>query len=223
MIRRLKGAGAFIMDLLYPDISACIYCGSENAHPVKKLCQDCAAEEAVQRLGRIEVKGYDCYAYMNFCDLSRNIVHRLKYSEETWLAQKMGDRMFKLLNGQRAKFDALTYVPLFKSKQRSRGYNQSEYLAKRIAQLYGIECEAMLLRTRNTKSQTTQSAAGRITNVAGAFEIKEGADISGRRIAIVDDIITTGATILECASVLEAAGAAEVIFVCFAKPIQEEE
>lgn len=81
----------------------------------------------------------------------------------------------------------------------------------------------MLLRTRNTKSQTTQSAAGRITNVAGAFEIKEGADISGRRIAIVDDIITTGATILECASVLEAAGAAEVIFVCFAKPIQEEE
>ena len=223
MIRRLKSAGSLIMDLLYPDISACIYCGSENADAVSKLCADCAAEEEVQKLGRIEVKGYDCYAYMSFCELSRNAVHRLKYGEETWLAQKMGDKMFKLLNEKRAKFDTLTYVPLHKSRQRSRGYNQSEHLAERIAELYGIECEALLDRIRNTKSQTTQSAAGRIANVAGAFKLREGVDVRGRRIAIVDDIITTGATILECASVLEAAGAAEMILVCFAKPTPEEE
>ena len=135
----------------------------------------------------------------------------------------MGDKMFKLLNEKRAKFDTLTYVPLHKSRQRSRGYNQSEHLAERIAELYGIECEALLDRIRNTKSQTTQSAAGRIANVAGAFKLREGVDVRGRRIAIVDDIITTGATILECASVLEAAGAVEIILVCFAKPTPEEE
>lgn len=92
MIRRLKSAGSLIMDLLYPDISACMYCGSENADVVSKLCAGCAAEEEVQKLGRIEVKGYDCYAYMSFCELSRNAVHRLKYGEETWLAQKWAIR-----------------------------------------------------------------------------------------------------------------------------------
>lgn len=217
----LKRAWNVLLDLVFPDVEVCIYCGSEGAHPRYRVCKDCASEERENMLSSMELQGRRCYPYMRYCDISRKIVHNLKYNDQVWLAEKMGERIFNVLRRNQVKFDTVTFVPLHKSKQRMRGYNQSERLARHMAKYYGIEPEELLVRTRKTATQTKKSYSGRLANVKGAFELKEGADVTGKTIVILDDIITTGATILECAQTLERAGAREVILTCFARTPSE--
>jgi ComF family protein len=115
--------------------------------------------------------------------------------------------------------DSLVPVPLHPSREKQRGFNQTEKLASALSSEIAVPVEMPLVRARKTSPQVRLDAEGRRGNVAGAFALASGARVEGRRLALVDDVITTGATLGACAQVLMAAGAAEVSVVTVAREL----
>ena len=143
----------------------------------------------------------------------RTIIHQLKYYGKLHLAEHLGEAMADLLNKDKKikGADFLIPVPLHKVKKRSRGFNQSELLARKISQLSGISMiDNVFLRKRYTENQSLLPIDKRAKNVEGAFEVKNGDILQGKNLVLVDDIITTGSTINECIKVLMDAGSGKV-------------
>ena len=109
-------------------------------------------------------------------------------------------------------------VPLFPKRNRTRGYNQSELLAKNFAPRVGLTADTKsLVRIKNTVSQTTLGRMGRLANMKGAFSCKNPAAVKGKTVLLIDDVATTGATLEGCAAALKAAGAKKVMAYTFAR------
>jgi ComF family protein len=120
-----------------------------------------------------------------------------------------------------ADADLIAPVPLHRWRLWARRYNQAAELARALSRRSAVACDpCLLLRRRRTNSQGGLSAAGRRRNVAGAFALRQGADIAGRRILLVDDVFTTGATLNGCARVLKRAGAARVDCAVLARVVR---
>jgi ComF family protein len=136
----------------------------------------------------------------------RAIVQALKYDGRRSLAAPLASRMREAVPEVLAGVDLTVPVPLHPRRQRARGFNQAEDLARGL----GLPVARALRRTRPTVSQTDLPAARRHANVRGAFAVVEGSGIRGRCVLLVDDVSTTGATTEACARVLLAAGAREV-------------
>ncbi|MGI8546653.1 MAG: ComF family protein [Gemmatimonadaceae bacterium] len=147
-------------------------------------------------------------------------MHKLKYDGWTRIAEPMGDRMARLsfprdVVEERAMMVA---VPLAHGRLRERGYNQSALLAARVGALWGVPVEEALVRKRATESQTRLTPGGRLRNVASAFEIAvSGRDLAGRHVILVDDVVTTAATLNACAAALHAGGARIITYVTFGR------
>lgn len=119
------------------------------------------------------------------------------------------------------RYDLITWIPISKERLRTRGYNQSELLAKEIAQLLGQKALPLLHHPRPKPPQSgIATAADRKANVSGCFTLASSNDLRGARILLVDDVITTGSTLEEAAQVLRAGGASEVLCatVCRTRP-----
>ncbi|MFC1452483.1 double zinc ribbon domain-containing protein [Verrucomicrobiota bacterium] len=117
-----------------------------------------------------------------------------------------------------AGFDAVTFVPLYHAKERERTFNQARLLAHRVASRRGLPllCDC-LRRTRKTETQTGLRAVQRTENVRGAFRSRNDAWLEGRRLLLVDDVMTTGATVDACSRALKSAGAALVCVLTLAR------
>jgi ComF family protein len=136
-------------------------------------------------------------------------VQRLKYGRRRALADALG----RLLADRYpfAPTALLVPVPLHRTRLRERGFNQAVLLARRLARDRGLElAPRVLVRTRATHAQPGLSATARRRNLAAAFALRPGADVAGRHVVLVDDVLTTGATADACAAVLLAAGAVRV-------------
>jgi ComF family protein len=147
---------------------------------------------------------------------ARLAVHRLKYEGWTRVAESLAETMRGLepLTGR----VSLIPVPLGARRARERGYNQSERIAAALARHVGVPVRTDLLyRTRETRTQTTLTPEARRANLAGAFTAGE---VRGLAVVLVDDVFTTGATLVSAAAALAAAGAASVDGVTFARALE---
>jgi len=145
----------------------------------------------------------------------RLAIHLLKYAGAERIAERLGIFIAKKIasDSNLSTGSLIVPVPLHRARQRERGYNQSELIAKTIANELQIRCVPHLLRrTRQTQTQTMFDAEGRARNIAGAFSSEDGfeSELGGKCILLIDDVITTGSTIKECAKVLKENGAAKV-------------
>ena len=111
----------------------------------------------------------------------------------------------------------LVPIPLFSSKLRKRGYNQAEILAKELSKKFNLSFQNILKRTRDTKTQVGRSSVDRKLNIKNAFELNTKYLIRNTNVFLVDDIVTTGSTLLEAAKVLKKAGARRVIGLTLAR------
>ncbi|MBS9478228.1 ComF family protein [Ancylobacter radicis] len=157
-----------------------------------------------------------------FGDVARDLIHALKYADRLDLARPMGAMMARAGTDILGSADALVPVPLHGVRLWRRRFNQSVLLAQGIARAAGVPVRAGFLeRTRRTVPQVGLDRAARARNVAGAFRVPDsaGAEIAGRRLVLVDDVLTTGATIDACAKALLRAGAAGVDVLVFARVV----
>jgi len=120
------------------------------------------------------------------------------------------------------EFDAVVPVPLFSARQRERGYNQAELIAKRLARRLGLKLGSFLLvRTRPRPAQRLLTHRQRWQSVRGAYETRKGTKVDNLRILLVDDVFTTGATLDSCSRALKKAGAASVCGLTVARVVPE--
>ncbi|HLA13597.1 MAG TPA: phosphoribosyltransferase family protein, partial [Gemmatimonadaceae bacterium] len=150
------------------------------------------------------------------------IVHALKYGGWTKVAVGMALRMSRLAwpRDVREERGALVPIPLARARTRERGYNQSALLAVSLAERWEVPVWSdVVVRSRATRSQTELTPEQRVGNVAGSFQLVERARgrIRGQHIVLVDDVVTTAATLNECARVLYAGGARIISYVTFGR------
>src|SRR3954465_5562404 len=162
-------------------------------------------------------------AAVRYDDVARTLVHALKYHDRTDLAPTMGSWMARAGRELLSQADVLVPVPLHWRRGWSRRYNQSGTLAQAIGRQSGVKVAAEALRrVRATERQIGLSRAQRASNVQGAFKVAPDrmADIQGRRVVLVDDVLTSGATSDACARALLRAKAAQVDVLVFARVVE---
>lgn len=151
----------------------------------------------------------------------RNIVkavHRLKFYRYSELANGMADEIIKVIKREynHINFDAVTYIPMSKKREKARGYNQSRLLAKNVANALDVPLEDIFYKAYENPPQRKQSARQRKANVFGAFDVNESINPQDKTYLVIDDVKTTGATLSECAAVLDSYGAAATYVAVFA-------
>ncbi len=150
----------------------------------------------------------------------RDLIHRLKYDGKVQVRRPLALLVAERLAGfaAHASSDLLLPVPLHVKRIRERGFNQAILLGELLAREWRIPFERSLLRRiRWTEPQVNLAAAERAANVRGAFAVGDPANVKGRRVMLVDDVLTTGSTVSECSRVLRMAGALEVFVVTVAR------
>ena len=159
-----------------------------------------------------------------FEDPVQHLLHGLKYEGRTFVAPIIAAAMARRVRdtGVRTPETVVVPVPLHPSRLRERGYNQSYLLASAMARELGLLTRDVLRRTRATATQTALGQDERVTNVAGAFEVKRPDAIRDRCVLLIDDVCTTGSTLNACTGALLLAGAARVVAVAAASPYRVE-
>jgi len=232
-----------ILDLLYPP--RCEACGRLRRDP---LCQECRAQvELVERpLCEICGESFDpraqaaprcqrCRSSRKPFSIARSAAHyhgpladairRFKYHGQIVLGKPLGSIMLEALAGAASDLDPTTLdvvcpVPLHASRQRERGFNQSLEIAKPVSRWLGIPLVAdACRRTRNTPTQAGLKLKERLRNVRGAFACD--LDLCGKKVAVLDDVMTTGATLNEISRILKGCGASEVSAWVVARTLPE--
>lgn len=162
-------------------------------------------------------------AAVRYDEIARTLVHALKYQDRIDLAPTMGRWMARAGHELVDRADVIVPVPLHWRRGWSRRYNQSGHLAKATAQASGLPLEPWLLkRTRQTAQQIGLSKSERAANVQGAFAVppEYKSHVHGRRVLLVDDVLTSGSTVDTCARTLLRARAAEVEVLVFARVVE---
>lgn len=155
------------------------------------------------------------FAAFCYYDGIETAIHTMKYSNHPKLAQTMGRILWEELLKQESipQFDYIIPIPMHPKKKRQRGYNQSELIAKELSLLLDKKVRIdMLIKTRHTRAQSLLKREERLDNLQGAFTIGKGniAELAGKSILLVDDVITTGTTMSSCANILRENGVSSI-------------
>ena len=143
----------------------------------------------------------------------RKIVHEFKYGRHLHLRHPVAGWLTETLDDPRLhgrRFDVIVPVPLHPARKRERGFNQAEVLAELLSARAGVPLRNVLERIRYTTTQTAFDRTERMENLHNAFRLRKNADVRDLRVLLIDDVLTTGSTLSECARVLKAAGAISV-------------
>jgi ComF family protein len=159
-------------------------------------------------------------AACRFEGLVRTAIHELKYRGARVRAPLLANLLAQAIEARPLQLDLIVPVPLSARRRRERGFNQAELIASELADRLEIPVVAdVLQRTRHTIAQVGKSSEQRRSNLAGAFACLAPARVSGCRIGLVDDVMTTGATLRACADELRAAGAVRVYGLVVAREV----
>jgi len=190
------------------------------------FCKDCQTpflnrfpldESGRCALCRLGANGFDTvYTFGSYEETLRELIHLFKYHRVRPLMSPLGQLLARAIPTERP-FDLLVPMPLHWRKRWSRGYNQSELLAKEISRLRGLPVANIVSRVKSTAPQAGLSNSKRRLNMRGAFKIRGGANVQGLRVLLIDDVLTTGATASACAKVLKRAGAKHVAVAAVAR------
>lgn len=226
MKKLFNGIGYFtecLSDVLFPP--HCIVCESGLYQGETDVCMTClstlplvnegyAPDSLYLRLS-VELRPSFVWAYLQFesKNKTQKILHAIKYGDSPDIAVRLAaiwaDRIKESL--VQANIDVIMPIPLHKSKLRKRGYNQATKIAEGIQKVIGLEIEeSVLYRKRNLFVQAQSKRIKRFENVKLVYAIKNIEKIKGKHILLVDDVLTTGATLEACGMLLKNAGAAKV-------------
>jgi ComF family protein len=195
-------------------LEADYFCASCNAPFQNDFPLDANGVCALCRSG---LHGFDSAASFGFYDGAlRSLIHLFIYSGMRPLAARLSGLMNRALPTD-DRYDFIVPVPLHWRRRWHRGFNQAELLARGVAKHRRIPLANALRRRKATADQAALTSAGRRRNIVGAFQSRKGIDIRGKRILLIDDVFTTGATASACALTLKRAGATTVSLLTLAR------
>lgn len=212
----------WIAGWLFPE--KCILCGRVLESEETDLCRACRADAPECPVSRIKYPYIDQWTALWYYEGNvRHSLLRYKFHNRRSYAAGYGRLLaMKLMKEERLHFDVLTWIPISSKRLRKRGYDQVALLAEKL----GLELEIMPVSTlrkirHNRQQSRITGIAQRRANVLGAYVVIAPEAIAGKRVLLLDDILTTGATAGECARVLLTAGATEVQFAAIAAANQK--
>jgi ComF family protein len=204
---------AVLQNLFILKDAQCVYCGRDVPQP-GQVCAACRpkAERLENHNG---FYGGLLYVF-TYEGVVRSLIHRFKYDDMPCLGAFMAEGMKNCLQENRVEADVVTHVPIHPRRMAWRGFDQSEILAKELSCRTDIPFRALLSRIKDTRPQFDLERKQRETNVKGAFAPLQKEDLSGKKVLLVDDVCTTGATFRACEKVLSKMGAT-VILLAYAR------
>ncbi|QGU94155.1 ComF family protein [Clostridium bovifaecis] len=218
-IKNLKYLTSCFLDLIYNSGEECIACG-EYANSKSLLCERCNSSiKLCNKSFEITIHGHSmsCYSSFYYSGLGKELIGRLKYKSDFRAGDALVEYMLYTIKFNDVKFDTVTYVPCSKATMKKRGYNQSQYLAKKIGHNTNTKVLTLLKKIKHTKDQIGLSGEERWENLQGAFLAINENEIKNKKILLVDDVITTGATAFYCSRLMMEKGAVSVCILTGAK------
>ena len=228
---KFKSAGRIlydsVKDFIFPKI-----CIVRDEKLPENNSNDFLDDRVIQSLERLNVNDitgmklkisnkeiFSLYSFRTNSEMQK-IIHNFKYNGFQNVGLIFGNILAdELLNSNHdiSSYDMIAPVPLFIAKERSRGYNQSSILASVIGKKVGVDfIPDLLIRTKDTKSQTGMNKDERVANVKNVFRLNDSYEIRGKKIILVDDVMTTGSTVSECLKILKKKGGEKVLAVSLA-------
>ena len=220
-----------ILHVLFPHV--CDGCGSDIIDEESSLCMKCIAEmpetnfhlhanNPIEKIfwGRLPIINATAQYYFIKESLMQHLMHQLKYKGNKELGKQLGRLMGYDLQ-KTGRFNIVNYLvplPLFPSKEKRRGYNQATILCEGIAEVMDVEIlRDVIARTQFTETQTRKGRIERWQNIEGKFELMRPEKIADKNILLVDDVITTGATLEACGhELLRASSKLSIATLCYA-------
>lgn len=216
----MSGPVSWLLDLLFPP--RCVFCGKLLATGERDFCARCQKElpwlegPAAEQTGEFFSL---CAAPLRYQDTVRDSIRRYKFKGRQGYHKAYGKLVAQCVHDHLAgKYDLITWVPLSDKRKKERGYDQAFLLASAAALELGDVAVETLRKARNTDPQSgLEGEAERRANVLGAYIAVDPELVAGRRVLLIDDVVTTGATFSECARVLRTMGAKDVVCAALAR------
>lgn len=216
-----------IINLLFPP--KCTFCGrllwrpDGDAEYVCRFCRNILPYTSFETCKTTGDYFTVCVSPFYYKDGVRDAVLRLKFGRQESLARPMGHYLAGCLAAHPdLKYDAVTWVPISRRRKQSRGFDQARLIASQVATELKLPLLAALKKVKHTPAQSSlKGDKARRENISGAYQ-PAGASVSGKRILLIDDVVTTGSTLSECSRVLLQAGADLVVCAAFAKARRDQ-
>ena len=201
--------------ILFPE--RCPFC-DDVIRPCEAACEECLENLPTTKYSKIIFGTYNCSSAVTYKEQYSDAIKALKFGDTPQFAYQLAKLMAERINREQdlPEFDVITYVPLHSETLKERGFNQCELIAKSLGEFLGIPCEELLKKTRKTEPQHNLTGDKRRKNVMGVFRPINRENVKGRNILLVDDIVTTGLTLAECAKTLDEAKAEKIFCTTFA-------
>jgi len=220
-----------VLHLIFPHV--CDGCGSDIVDERSSLCMKCIAEmpetnfhlhanNPIEKIfwGRLPIISATSQYYFVKESMMQQLLHQLKYKGNKELGKQLGRLMGHDLNktSRFNRIDLLVPLPLFPLKEKRRGYNQATILCEGMAEVMDVEISRdIIIRTQFTETQTRKGRLERWQNMEGKFELTNPEKIRNKNILLVDDVITTGATLEACGhELLQATSKVSIATLCYA-------
>jgi len=209
----------WLLELLYP--TRCAFCHKLTRGAEEPVCPACLKslpytpkEAQKQSFPHLET----CLSPLYYEKNVRSSLLRYKFGGVNAYAKVYADFLAKCIDENQVFCDSITWVPISRRRLRRRGYDQARLLAEELARRLDIPCVAALRKTRDNPPQSgLRHPDARRSNVSGVYSVRKGAETEGKRLLLIDDIVTTGSTLGECAKTLKASGAASVCAAAVAR------
>ena len=216
----MSGPMSWLLDLLFPP--RCVFCGKLLATGERDFCARCQKElpwlegPAAEQTGEFFSL---CAAPLRYQDTVRDSIRRYKFKGRQGYHKAYGKLVAQCVHDHLAgKYDLITWVPLSDKRKKERGYDQAFLLASAAALELGDVAVETLRKSRHTDAQSgLEGEAERRANVLGAYTAVDPELLAGKRVLLIDDVVTTGATFSECARVLRTMGAKDVVCAALAR------
>ena len=216
----MSGPLGVLLDLLFPP--KCVFCGKVLDSGEDGLCARCQRDLPWLTDGEAELTGEFfslCAAPLRYQDKVRDSIRRYKFNGRRGYHKLYGKLVAQCVHDHLAgRYDLITWVPLSRQRKKERGYDQAFLLASAAALELGEVAVETLRKERHTAAQSgLTEAAQRRANVLGAYTPVDPELVAGKRVLLVDDVVTTGSTLSECARTLRTMGAADVVCAALAR------
>ena len=205
--RLLKLIKRGLLEVMYPRGSNCIICSNDTDNTV---CTECLKK--ITYIHGSEL----CIGY--YCGVLKELILQFKYKKDFTAGEILTQLIEHKINGVSSDF-YLTYIPLSKKNFKKRGFNQSQFIAEELGFRNNLEVINTLIKVKETKEQKRLNKKERQKNIEGSFKLVNENLVKSRNFILIDDVVTTGATLNEAERILKSGGANEIIKLTLARAI----